>query len=264
MTPTLNDIASAIEEFAPLSLQEKWDNSGWQVRPDGSRECTGVLTCVDVTEEIVAEARQRGCNLIVAHHPLLFHGLKHLCGSSRVERAAMLALLDGVAIYSCHTPLDSCRGGLSWAVAKALNLSNVEVLAPDPRFPEAGFGVVGDTETRLTPETLVAEAKKACNTSTARCSRPSGATGISRVAITTGAGDDFIDNAVAAGAQAYITSDIKHHTFVDRADDIFLVDLSHYSTEQCAKSLLCEVITKKFPNFAACMSETEQSPIVYM
>ena len=127
----LSAIIDAIEGFAPLSLQEKWDNSGLQIGlPDGNGEVTGVLICLDTTEAIVAEAIERGCNLIVSHHPLIFKGFKHLTASTPQERAAAAAIRGGVAVYSAHTSLDSTVGGVSYAMASLLGAETGSVIEP--------------------------------------------------------------------------------------------------------------------------------------
>lgn len=122
-------IISAIEDFAPALLQESWDNTGVQV---GSlrTECTGVLLCVDVTPEIVDEARERGCNLIISHHPLLFKGLKRLSGNTPAEEAVIRAIAYGITVYSCHTAADSTPGGVSYRMAEMLGANPVRVLSP--------------------------------------------------------------------------------------------------------------------------------------
>lgn len=123
------DIISAIEDFAPASLQESWDNTGVQV---GSlrAECTGVLLCVDVTPAVVDEARQRGCSLIISHHPLIFRGLKRISGNTPVEEAVIRAISYGITVYSCHTAVDSTRGGISYRMADMLGAKPVRVLSP--------------------------------------------------------------------------------------------------------------------------------------
>ncbi len=122
-------IISAIEDFAPSAFQESWDNTGVQV---GSlrAECSGVLLCVDVTPAIVDEARDRGCNLIISHHPLLFKGLKRISGNTPVEESVMRAISYGITIYSCHTAVDSTPGGVSYRMAKMLGATPVRVLEP--------------------------------------------------------------------------------------------------------------------------------------
>lgn len=122
-------IISAIEDFAPVLFQESWDNTGVQV---GSlrAECTGALLCVDVTPAIVDEARERGCSLIISHHPLLFKGLKRLSGNTPVEEAVMRAVAYGITVYSCHTAADSTPGGVSYRMAEMLGARPVRVLSP--------------------------------------------------------------------------------------------------------------------------------------
>ncbi|MDE5566994.1 MAG: Nif3-like dinuclear metal center hexameric protein [Muribaculaceae bacterium] len=122
-------IISAIEDFAPAAFQESWDNTGVQV---GSlrAECTGVLLCLDATPDVVDEAINRGCNLIISHHPLLFKGLKRISGNTPVEETVMRAIAAGITIYSCHTAVDSTAGGVSYRMAEMLGAKPVKVLSP--------------------------------------------------------------------------------------------------------------------------------------
>lgn len=122
-------VIEAIEQFAPASLQENWDNTGVQV---GSlrAECTGVMLCVDVSPAVVSEAHDKGCSLIVSHHPLLFRGLKRISGNTPVEEAVIMAISYGICIYSCHTAVDSTRDGVSYRMARMLGAAPVKVLSP--------------------------------------------------------------------------------------------------------------------------------------
>ncbi|MDE6741200.1 MAG: Nif3-like dinuclear metal center hexameric protein, partial [Muribaculaceae bacterium] len=119
----VKDIAKAIEDFAPLRLKEDWDNPGLQVG-DPEMGVTGVLLCLDVTEEILQEACKRDCNMIISHHPLIFGGLKRLTGATPTERIVAGALLDGIAVYSAHTNLDSAFEGVSYEMAHMLGMKN--------------------------------------------------------------------------------------------------------------------------------------------
>ena len=125
----IKDIANALEMFAPLPLQEGFDNSGLQVGLTEA-EVTGVLLCLDVTEKVVDEAIASGCNLIVSHHPLIFSPLKRITGSNYVERCVLKALSNGIAIYASHTNMDSVHGGVNYRIAQKLGLQNVRILAP--------------------------------------------------------------------------------------------------------------------------------------
>lgn len=141
----LSYIIAALEEYAPLSLQEKWDNSGLQIGlpADSDGECTGVLVCVDVTPAIIAEAVRRGCNLVVSHHPLIFKGLRSITGRTQAERTVAAAIRAGVAVYSSHTALDSTLGGISYEMARRLDAEPLRVLAP-AEVPMARISVMCD------------------------------------------------------------------------------------------------------------------------
>lgn len=130
----IRHIIDAIEQVAPLPIQEEWDNSGLQVG-NAAAECTGVMLCVDCTPAVVDEALAEGCNLIVSHHPVIFKGLKRLTGSTPAEVTVMNAIAAGVSIYSSHTALDSAAAGVSRRMARMLGLEDIEVL--DPRMADA-------------------------------------------------------------------------------------------------------------------------------
>ncbi len=125
----VKEIAAALEMFAPLPLQDGFDNAGLQVGLTDA-EVTGVLLCLDVTEEIIDEAVASGCNLIVSHHPLIFSPLKKITGATYVERCVIKALQNGVSIYSAHTNIDNALGGVNYRIAKKLGLQNVKILVP--------------------------------------------------------------------------------------------------------------------------------------
>ena len=125
----IRDIISVIERFAPLSLQEEWDNSGLQCG-DASAECTGVMLCLDVTLDVIEEASARGCNLVVSHHPMIFRGIKRLTGATVAERCIVAAISHNMAVYSSHTALDSADGGVSHALAALLGARVSRVLHP--------------------------------------------------------------------------------------------------------------------------------------
>lgn len=262
----VKDVISAIESFAPPALQESWDNTGLQTG-DAEAECTGVLICLDPTEEVVAEAVRRECNLVVSHHPLLFRGLKHITGATPVERTVVVAIRAGVAIYSSHTALDSARGGVSYAIARSIGARVERVLRPasgSSADAGEGLGVVAVFPEPLIPADFIARVKHACGSGILRCTAPADGLAISRIAVCGGAGGEFIPDAVAACADAYLTADVRYHDFGEWADRIFIVDAGHYETESCTKMLFMQLIKEKFANFAVYISATEKNPINYL
>lgn len=125
----VKDISSALEEWAPLALQESYDNCGLLVGND-QQEVNGVLITLDVTEEVISEAISEGCNLIIAHHPLIFGGLKRITNKHWVERCVTLAIKNDISIYAIHTNLDNVSTGVNHKIAERLGLKNLQVLSP--------------------------------------------------------------------------------------------------------------------------------------
>lgn len=125
----LKNIIAELEKFAPLSYQESYDNCGL-LTGNKDQEISGALLCLDCTEAILEEAIQKKCNLIVAHHPIIFGGLKKLNGSNYVERTVIKAIQNNIAIYACHTNLDNVKLGVNKKIADKLGLINTQILSP--------------------------------------------------------------------------------------------------------------------------------------
>ncbi|MBI3883923.1 MAG: Nif3-like dinuclear metal center hexameric protein [Sphingobacteriales bacterium] len=125
----IQDITSFLETIAPLSLQESYDNAGL-ITGNKIWECTGIITTLDVTEEVVAEAIAKNCNLIVAHHPIIFSGLKKITGKNYVEKTVIAAIKNDIAIYAIHTNLDNVLHGVNGKIADTLGLINRQILQP--------------------------------------------------------------------------------------------------------------------------------------
>jgi len=125
----VKDILREIEHYAPLPLQEGFDNAGVQVG-DVNQYATGVLLCLDVTEEVLDEAIEMGYNLIISHHPLAFKSFKSLTGSNYIERCMMKACKYDLVVYAAHTNLDNAVGGVNYRLAELIGLQNVRILSP--------------------------------------------------------------------------------------------------------------------------------------
>ena len=201
----VKDIAKAIEDFAPLSLKEDWDNPGLQVG-DREMEVTGVLLCLDVTEEILKEARKLDCNMIVSHHPLIFGGLKRLTGATPTERIVADALRYSIAIYSAHTNLDSAFEGVSYEMAHMLGMKECRPLERNASGNEKeGLGIVGD----VSPTPKLEFLRKVRDTFEVKDLRYSAQTPgimVRKVALCGGSGGSLIRAALKSGADVYITT----------------------------------------------------------
>ena len=271
--PRIIDIVDCVEAFASPSLQEKWDNTGWQLRPASvMNECTGAMLCLDVTPEVVDEAIESGCNLIISHHPLLFHGLKQISDQAPAQRALMRAIREGVYIYSSHTALDSARQGVSHRLGEMLGLIDMRVLSPRQEDSSTGLGIVGEYASALTEEEFIGRVKEVYHADAVRRSAGKRAfmesqgtqPTVGRVALCSGSGGEFIPDANAAGADAYVTSDVRYHDFLDYGKDILIVDTGHFESEICTKSIFSAIISEKFPTFALRQSRAELNPVRYV
>ena len=252
------DIINVIEEFAPLSIQEKWDNSGLCIgSPDA--DVTSVLIGLDCTPELVDEAVECGADMIVTHHPLIFSGLKKISPEDQVGAAVIKAISNGISIYAAHTSADKVIAGVSGAMAAKLGLENVRILDEDGEG--TGLGVVGDLPEPLTAAEAVSLVKDRFALKAMRTSRPVEGR-ISRVAMCGGSGGSLIGAAMASGAQLYISGDISYHNFFTK-DGFMIMDIGHYESEIEIVDILFSLIKKNFPTFAVRITQNLHSNPIY-
>ena len=257
----VREIAAAIEEFAPLGLQESYDNAGLIVgRYDD--EVHKALLAVDVTEAVIAEAVAEGCDMIITHHPIVFHPLKRFNSATYVERCVEEAIRRGIVLYAAHTNLDSAVDGMSWRVAQMLGLQNISVMQPTSA-EGTGFGVVGELSVA---ENSVDFMQRVMRTFDVKALRHSDIvkSEISRVAICTGSGGSLIGEAQKSGADIYLTADLKYNDFMRHENAIILADMGHFESEYCAIQILFDILSKKLPIFAVRKSVCSSNPVNYM
>ena len=125
----IKEIVSALDRFAPLPLQDGFDNAGLQIGLTEA-EATGALLCLDVTEAVLDEAIALGCNLVISHHPLIFKGYKSITGKDYVERCILKAIRNDMVLYAAHTNLDNAKGGVNYKIAEKIGLKHLQVLEP--------------------------------------------------------------------------------------------------------------------------------------
>lgn len=256
----VRDICRTIEEFAPLGLQESYDNAGLQV---GNPEMpvSAILLCLDVTEDTVKEARERSCNLIVSHHPLIFHGLKSLTGADQTQRIVMEALREGIAIYSAHTNLDSAEEGVSYEMAHMLGLKNLNVLEASEKNPSIGLGIVGSYANPVPQLEFLRKVKETFGVKALRYSAQTQHLVVKKVALCGGAGASFISLALKEGADAYLSGDFKYHDYTTYGQDLLIADIGHHESELCSRRILCRIIRESFPDCVTYFAESETNPI---
>ena len=259
---------SALERFAPLPLQESWDNAGLQMGLT-EVEASGALLCLDVNEAVIDEAVRKGCNLVVSHHPLLFRGLKRISDASSVERTVVKAIKNDIAIVSMHTNMDNARGGVNWKIAEKLGLTDVVPLIPSAGgktgdgHEEQCVGAVGLMAEGMAADDFVLLVKKQFDVECAQCNellrRP-----IRKVAICGGAGDFLLDEAVSLGADAFITGEMHYHQYFGYEQKIQICVIGHYQSEQFTTEVFRDVIERECPGVRTEIAETVTNPIIYL
>lgn len=361
----INEIIAALEQIAPPSLQEDYDNAGL-LTGNKSWNCTGMLISLDCTEDVVKEALAKNCNLIIAHHPIVFKGLKKITGKNYVEQTIIAAIKNDVAIYAIHTNLDNVLHGVNGKIADMLGLVNRSILAPKKQllqklvvfvpladkeklmnamfaagagdignysecsfstegkgsfkagasaepfvgqkgerhveaearleviFPawlqqqvvkamkaahpyeevahdiyglensyqETGSGQLGELEQELPEPELLKQLQDIFKIPVIKHTAFTGRA-IKKVAICGGAGSFLTGAAIAAGADIYITGDIKYHEFFDAEGKLLLADIGHYESEQFTIDLLFDLLQEKFPNFAVLKTGINTNPVQY-
>ncbi len=257
----IKEVIAALERFAPLPLQEGFDNAGLQLGLTEAWEVSGALLCLDVTENVLDEAIRKGCNLIVSHHPLIFHKLASISGSNFVERIVMRAIENHVAIVSMHTNMDNARGGVNFKIAEKLGLRDVDFFVRK-ECADSGSGVIGTLLEPMAAAEFIRLLKErfgvACVMTNELLQRP-----VSRVAICGGAGGFLLGDAEKAGADAFVTGEMHYHDYFDHEQKIQICVIGHYQSEQFTNEIFRDIIERECPGVRCCMTETCTNPILY-
>lgn len=256
----IKEIIKALEVFAPLPLQESYDNAGLQVGLSEA-ECSGALLCLDVTEAVLQEAADKGCNLVVAHHPLVFRPLKHITDQTYVERCLRFAVKHDIAIYAAHTNLDNAAGGVNHEIASRLGLQDVRFLVDNGNG--GGSGIVGQLAAPMAAPEFIQSVKEIFGVECAMCNstlqRP-----VSKVALCGGAGDFLLSDAVACGADAFITGEMHYHQYFGMEQTIQIIVIGHYQSEQYTMHLLQRKLQEQFPQLRTAITSINTNPIQYI
>lgn len=232
---TLKELYDYLEEKMPSSLREEWDNDGMMCCPDTKAEVKRVLVSLDVTEEIVDYAIDRGFDLIISHHPLIFRPISSVTDTGNVSRKLIKLIESGVSVFSFHSRADKVLGGVNDILCDLLGIFNAET------FGEGELGRVGDIDEEITLEDFVYRVKQTLGSDMVRYS--DGLNPVRRVAVVGGDGKDFVKSAIDAGADTYLSGRISYNMMVEAAEmGINLVEAGHYYTEQPVTDFFQELL----------------------
>ena len=231
------ELYNKMSELFPRELSCEWDNDGLMCTPDGERKVKKVLLTLDVTRAALDYAIKTGCDLIISHHPFIFRPLHSLAPDNYVAKKVISAISNGISVFSFHTRADCAERGVNDMLASALGLCEVGV------FGEGGMGRIGKLPTSMPLCDFAAHVKKALSCDVVSFA---GDTECLRVAVLGGDGKDFIPDAIAAGADTFVSGSVSYNAFIDAPEmGINVVEAGHFHTENplldSYEQILCEL-----------------------
>jgi dinuclear metal center YbgI/SA1388 family protein len=224
----IKEIIEKIETFAPLSLAEQWDNTGWQIKLDFD-DADKIMLALSPTLDVLQQAKQHGCSLVITHHPLFFSKLKQIIPDVLSNKVTIFAIQNNIQIYSAHTNLDKTQGGINDKLASMLGLLDIEVID--------GLVRVGMVD-EMSLEEFVLKCKKTLGCNSVKLINPLGLKNVKKVAICSGSGSDFINS---VEADIFVTGDVKYHNAIEVLDKAVL-DVGHFESERVILASLQEIL----------------------
>ena len=256
----VSEIYTYIDSFAPFSTQEKWDNSGL-LTGSMNKKVSKVLVTLDITNEVADEAAEIGAELIIAHHPVIF---KPLYSLSENEPSCKL-LKSGISAICVHTPYDVAEGGMSDILMELTGFEKTEGILEitGQNYKTYGFGTIGIASQEYQVDELAKKLKNVLGCTVVRYT--DGGKPIKKAAFCTGSGGNLILAAVNQGADAYITSEVKHDQWLlAKQRGISVFDCGHFHTENIGMIRLCKMLAADFSNIEFVMSEVNKDPVKYV
>ena len=258
--PKVVTICQIIDAFAPFKIQEDFDNAGFLV---GRRhqEVTKILVSLDITREVVEEAAQLGAELIVAHHPVIFHPVKSVIDGTPAGEILLALIEHRIAAICAHTNLDAACGGVNDCLAEALGLTEIGQLQQagvDAQGRPYGIGRVGTVHRPgLSAREYAAFVKERLNAANVRF--VGGGRPVQRVAVGGGACGSMLEDVVVQGCDTFVTADLKYNQFLDaKALGLNLLDAGHFSTENVVCAPMARWLSEEFPMVEVYLSEVHR------
>lgn len=262
----IKEVIQYLETRFPLCLQEDFDNCGVQCG-DVEQEISGALVCFEMSEKVIEEALAMGSNLVISHHPLMLkRGICKIEPTNRVGKVICKALRHDMVLYSMHTNIDSAEGGGNDVFAEKLDLHEVRVLVPsaaDGMAERNGLGRIGKLPQPMAMTDFLRYVKEKMALQVIRYHGDPAKT-IETVAVCGGGGASFIEDALHAGADTYVSGDIKYHDFFKAENEMLIADIGHYEGEFFIKEIIYKALKEKFTTFAASISKMDNLEVLYL
>ena len=257
----LIDIQHILEDWSPISNAEDFDNVGLLVG-DPNTIIKRALITLDTTLNILDEAIELNCNLIITFHPFLYKGYECLKSEEYIDEIIVKALKHNINIYAIHTNLDNNPKGVSFQIAKKLGLNNLDIMIKKEGKENIGMGMIGDLDREKTETDFLNFLKDKMEVSHLRHSNLSEKK-IKRIGVLGGSGSFGIEEALNKNIDCYITADLKYHDFFKSNNKMLLVDIGHYESEKYTKELILNYLNKKIPKFACVIAKSRTNPVNY-
>ena len=255
---TVQEIYDLFNDLYPESLRCGWDNDGMMVSADPDSEVHRVLCALDVTDEVIDEAAELSCDLIMSHHPLLFHPLRSVSPDDPVSRRVIRLLRENISVISFHTRYDTVAGGMNDVLAEKLSLTDTVPFGP----AGSEIGRIGSLCEKISFSEFLYRVKDALDCTTVTAVRP--VSTVQRVAVLGGDGKDFFRTARLAGADVYVTGEMTHDAYLDaHAIGLDVIAVGHAASERIAAAAFADEITSRFPHIEAIPSRS-RDVILYL
>ncbi|WP_368488481.1 Nif3-like dinuclear metal center hexameric protein [Clostridium sp. BJN0013] len=266
----VEDIHNIMEKYTPSILKESYDNVGLMVG-DMKSEVTSILMALDCTLEVIEEAKQNKCNLILTHHPLLFRRPDSITTGTLIGKKIIELIKNNINLYSSHTNLDSVKGGINDIIMNLLELTCCHIIDPSEvenyRGDHCGIGRISELKVPITLGELCNKVKSNLNISMLRYSGSESKI-INKIAVINGSGESYFNSAKLLGVDCIITGDTTYHYVSDfQEEGIAVIDAGHFETEWPAMEKIAEILMHEIKSNGFCntviLSKVNRSPYKY-
>lgn len=257
----IQEIYQAMDAFAPFQTQDDFDNSGF-LFGSYNTETSGVLFSLDLSETVIRQAIENDIRLIVTHHPFIFHPITSVVFEEMKGKMIKMLVENDICVISAHTNLDKSPWGISCVLSELIGMDYSEILVPDEKFPNIGYGRIGTLKIKVSD--LIGLLKQKTGASNLILYNIAPDSFVETVALCGGAGCDFMENAQRRGAEIYITGDVKYHD-AEHATNIGLgiIDLGHFYSEYLGFKYLIRHLLSLFPFLGVEFYDKPYSSIIF-